>query len=163
RLFQCSHIWLGILAAAASARIVWPHERFAQWIVAGPPVIVPAPARGRARGRKGFTLKIFSFGGQGRPRLWGVVGGEVIGLHAVDPGAPNDLGDWLSKHDGDLKPLADLAKRAPASARKPLAGLTYRLPVSRPGKIICLGLNYLEHVKEGAQRDNIPQFPTIFM
>ncbi|TMJ30195.1 MAG: fumarylacetoacetate hydrolase family protein [Alphaproteobacteria bacterium] len=34
---------------------------------------------------------------------------------------------------------------------------------SRPGKVICLGLNYLEHVKEGSQRDNIPRFPTIFM
>jgi len=31
------------------------------------------------------------------------------------------------------------------------------------GKIICLGLNYLEHVKEGSQRDNIPKFPTIFL
>ena len=29
----------------------------------------------------------------------------------------------------------------------------------RPGKILCLGLNYLEHVKEGSQRDNIPKFP----
>ena len=57
----------------------------------------------------------------------------------------------------------ELAKRAPASARKPLSSLTYRLPVARPGKIICLGLNYLEHVKEGPQRDNLPKFPTIFM
>ena len=32
-----------------------------------------------------------------------------------------------------------------------------------PGKIVCLGLNYLEHVKEGFQKDNIPKFPTIFM
>jgi hypothetical protein len=88
-------------------------------------------------------MKIVAFEGQGGPRLGVVEDGQVIDLHAVDPGAPNDLGDWLSKHDGDLKPLADLAKRAPASARKPLAGLTYRLPVSRPGKIICLGLNYL--------------------
>ena len=48
-------------------------------------------------------------------------------------------------------------------ARRPLSGLTYRLPIGRPGKVICLGLNYLEHVKEGAQRDNIPKFPTIFM
>jgi 2-keto-4-pentenoate hydratase/2-oxohepta-3-ene-1,7-dioic acid hydratase in catechol pathway len=59
--------------------------------------------------------------------------------------------------------VAELAKRAPATARKPLSGLTYRLPVGRPGKIICLGLNYLEHVKEGPQRDNLPKFPTIFM
>jgi len=35
--------------------------------------------------------------------------------------------------------------------------------VATPGKVICLGLNYLEHVKEGSQRDNIPKFPTIFM
>ena len=35
--------------------------------------------------------------------------------------------------------------------------------MARPGKIICLGLNYLEHVKEGFQRDNVPKFPTIFM
>jgi 2-keto-4-pentenoate hydratase/2-oxohepta-3-ene-1,7-dioic acid hydratase in catechol pathway len=108
-------------------------------------------------------MKIVAFEGQGGPRLGVVEGDQVIDLHAVDAGAPTDLGDWLGKREGDVKPLADLAKRAPASARKPLAGLTYRLPISRPGKIICLGLNYLEHVKEGAQRDNIPQFPTIFM
>jgi len=55
------------------------------------------------------------------------------------------------------------AKRAPASARRPLRGLTYALPVGHPGKVVCLGLNYLEHVKEGPNRDNIPKFPTIFM
>jgi acylpyruvate hydrolase len=54
-------------------------------------------------------------------------------------------------------------KRAPAAARRPLKGLAYGLPVAAPGKVICLGLNYLEHVKEGSQRDNIPKFPTIFM
>jgi len=69
----------------------------------------------------------------------------------------------LAKTNGDLKPLADLAKKAQASARRPLKGLKYGLPVSHPGKVICLGLNYLEHVKEGSQRDNIPKFPTIFM
>src|SRR5262249_2787992 len=58
--------------------------------------------------------------------------------------------------------LAALARHAPRSARRPLAGLRYTLPVARPGKIICLGLNYLEHVKEGPQRDNIPKFPSIF-
>ena len=42
-------------------------------------------------------------------------------------------------------------------------GLTYALPVARPGKVVCLGLNYLEHVKEGPNRDNIQKFPTIFM
>jgi acylpyruvate hydrolase len=40
--------------------------------------------------------------------------------------------------------------------------LRYGYPVARPGKIVCLGLNYLDHVKEGPNRDNIPKFPTIF-
>ena len=92
-----------------------------------------------------------------------VEGDQVIDLQAVDAKVPANLADVLKANNGDLKSLADLAKRAPASARKPLKGLKYALPVMRPGKIICLGLNYLEHIKEGFQRDNVPKFPTIFM
>ena len=108
-------------------------------------------------------MKIVAFEGQGGTRLGIVEGDQVIDLNAADGNLPADLGEILAKNNGDARPLADIAKRAPASARKPLADLTYRLPVGRPGKIICLGLNYLEHVKEGPQRDNIPKFPTIFM
>ncbi|MGB6539632.1 MAG: fumarylacetoacetate hydrolase family protein [Xanthobacteraceae bacterium] len=108
-------------------------------------------------------MKIVAFEGQGGPRLGVVEGSEVVDLTAADSNAPTDLGAWLAKNNGETKPLADIAKRAPASARKPLAGLTYALPVGRPGKILCLGLNYLDHVKEGPNRDNIPKFPTIFM
>src|SRR6516225_6616460 len=108
-------------------------------------------------------MKIVAFEGQGGARLGVVEGDQAIDLQAVDANVPADLGEWLTKNNGDVKPLAELAKRATASARKPLASLTYRLPVAAPGKVICLGLNYLEHVKEGSQRDNIPKFPTIFM
>lgn len=69
----------------------------------------------------------------------------------------------MPRSSGDLKPLAELAKKAPASARKPYKGIKHALPVARPGKIICLGLNYMEHVKEGFSKDNVPKFPTIFM
>ena len=96
-------------------------------------------------------------------RLGVVEGEEVIDLQAVDANVPVDLGAMLASNNGDLKPLADLAKRAPASARRPLKGLKYALPVARPGKIVCLGLNYLDHAKEGPQRDNIPKYPTLFM
>src|ERR1700729_2887135 len=108
-------------------------------------------------------MKIVAFTNEKGPRLGVVEGDQAIDLSAADSNAPTDLGEWLAPHNGDLKPLADLAKRAPASAHRPLSSLTYGLPVVRPGKIICLGLNYLEHVKEGAQRDNVPKFPTIFM
>jgi len=107
-------------------------------------------------------MKIVGFEADGL-RLGVVEGDQVIDLQAVDAKVPSDLAAVLAANDGDLKALGDIAKRAPASARRPLKGLKFGLPVARPGKILCLGLNYLEHVKEGSQRDNIPKFPTIFM
>jgi 2-keto-4-pentenoate hydratase/2-oxohepta-3-ene-1,7-dioic acid hydratase in catechol pathway len=107
-------------------------------------------------------MKFVGFESNNGARLGVVEGDTVIDLKAVDANAPGDLGEALQRGNGDLKPLADLAKKAPASARVPLAGLKFTLPVPRPGKIICLGLNYLDHVKEGPQRDNIPKFQSIF-
>src|SRR3954453_5666759 len=106
-------------------------------------------------------MKIVAFESNG-PRLGVVEGDAAIDLQAADSNTPTDLGEALRRGNGDLKPLADLAKKAPASARRPLSGLKFALPVARPGKIICLGLNYLDHVKEGPQRDNIPKFQSIF-
>ena len=108
-------------------------------------------------------MKIVGFEADGGLRLGAVEGDQVIDLQAVDAKVPNDLGAVLAASNGDLKPLGDITKRAPASARRPLKGLKFGLPVVRPGKIICLGLNYLDHVKEGPSRDNIPKFPSIFM
>jgi len=108
-------------------------------------------------------MKIVAFEGPGGSRIGVVEGDQVVDLQAAEPRVPNDLGAWLAKTNGDTLELGEIAKRAPANARKPLASITHALPVGRPGKIICLGLNYLEHVKEGSQRDNIPKFPTIFM
>src|SRR5450432_3347108 len=107
-------------------------------------------------------MKIVGFETDAGLRLGVVEGDQVVDLQAVDPSVPNDLGAVLRQHNGDLKPLGEIAKRAPASAKRPLAGLTFALPVARPGKIICLGLNYLDHVKEGPQKDNIPKFQSIF-
>jgi acylpyruvate hydrolase len=108
-------------------------------------------------------MKIVGFESGNATHLGVIEGDQVIDLQAADASAPADLGEWLRRGNGDLSALRDLAKKAPAAARRPLAGLKYMMPVTKPGKIICLGLNYLDHVKEGPNRDNIPKFPTIFM
>lgn len=108
-------------------------------------------------------MKIVGFESNEGLRLGVVEGDNVIDLQAVDARVPANLAEVLSRHNGDLSAVGDLVKRAPASARKPLNGLKFGLPVSRPPKNICLGLNYMEHVKEGFNRDNVPKFPTIFM
>ena len=108
-------------------------------------------------------MKIVGFQTNEGLRLGVVEGDNVVDLQAVDPKVPANLADILAQNGGDLKSLGDLVKRAPASARKPFKGLKLGLPVARPPKVICLGLNYMEHVKEGMNRDNVPKFPTIFM
>jgi len=107
-------------------------------------------------------MKIVGFEANNSVRLGVVDGDSLVDLQAVDANVPVDLAEVLRRSNGDLTSIGALAKKAPASARRPLDGLKYALPVAHPGKIICLGLNYLDHVKEGPQRDNIPKFPSIF-
>ena len=108
-------------------------------------------------------MKITGFEVAGGLRLGVVEGDRVIDLQAADPSLPSDLATVLAKTGGDLSGLAALANKAPASAHLPLQGLKFALPVAKPGKIVCLGLNYMEHVKEGRYADNVPKFPTYFL
>jgi len=39
--------------------------------------------------------------------------------------------------------------------------ITFKVPIERPGKIICMGLNYADHAKEGGNAR--PQYPSFFM
>jgi len=106
-------------------------------------------------------MKIAGFETEDGLRLGVIRGDAVVDLQAVDPRIPSDLGLWLAAYDGDLAPLAALADRAPAAAHRPLDGLAFTLPVARPGKIVCLGLNYLDHAKEGGHAR--PAFPAVFL
>src|SRR5262249_42758137 len=116
---------------------------------------------GRQENRTVRIMKVVGFERDKALHLGVVEGDSVVDLQAVDARVPRDLGLWLADNDGDLKPLGDIARRAPAAARLPLANIVFALPVARPGKIVCLGLNYLEHAKEGGHQK--PEFPSIFM
>ena len=70
-------------------------------------------------------MKIVGFDSGTGPHLGVVEGDQVIDLNATDNRLPNDLGAALRATDGNLAPLADLAKSAPA-ARRPLRGLASR-------------------------------------
>jgi acylpyruvate hydrolase len=107
------------------------------------------------------AMKITGFETENDLRLGVIRGDTVVDLQAVDPRIPTDLALWLDAYEGELAPLAALADRAPAAAHRPLEGLTFALPVARPGKIVCLGLNYLDHAKEGGHAR--PEFPAVFL
>jgi len=107
-------------------------------------------------------MKLVGFELSGQRRLGVIEGDEVVDLQAVDSRVPADVADWLRGPEGDLQTLGAIAHGAPRSARLPLAGITYALPVARPNKVVCLGLNYMKHVKEGRYADDVPKYPTIF-
>jgi acylpyruvate hydrolase len=75
--------------------------------------------------------------------------------------------------DGDVvRPLRDVAELGVATPaevladpplsdeRVPLTDVTLRPVVPHPGKIVCMGLNYSEHVDEGVYE--VPDFPVLF-
>src|SRR5690349_2823978 len=68
------------------------------------------------------------------------------------------MGDAL-RAGTDLQ-AAGKAALAGGGARTALKGIEYALPVARPGKIICLGLNYYDHAKEGGREK--PVYPWFF-
>lgn len=94
----------------------------------------------------------------GRPRLAVVDGAAAIDLAAAVPGTPADLRAALEA-GVDLIAAAQhaIASKAP---RLPISGLAYAPLVPEPGKIVCLGLNYFDHAKEGG-RDK-PDYPWFF-
>lgn len=103
-------------------------------------------------------MKFTTYLRDGAPRLALVDGNDLVDLNDANAKVPADLRAAL-KAGVDLQAagqaaLKDKAKRQPLAAAK-LAPL-----VPEPGKIVCLGLNYYDHAKEGG-RDK-PEYPWFF-
>jgi acylpyruvate hydrolase len=106
-------------------------------------------------------LKFVTYQQNGASRVGVVDGQSVIDLNRVLPEVPADI--RLALLAGiDLTAAArkalELAKDAD---RLPLAGLSYAPLLPSPGKIICLGLNYFDHAKEGGREK--PDYPWFFL
>jgi 2-keto-4-pentenoate hydratase/2-oxohepta-3-ene-1,7-dioic acid hydratase in catechol pathway len=61
---------------------------------------------------------------------------------------------------GDVDPGA-LSGAIASAPRVPSASVVPALPVANPGKVVCLGLNYVDHIKEGGYE--IPDYPALFI
>jgi acylpyruvate hydrolase len=106
--------------------------------------------------------------------------GALVGGQAwiLDLGASLDeavdatrIVNWLDL-DGELWPKAQLAWRAVTYGAEPMETLAERglavrrdevqilAPVPRPGKLLCIGLNYRDHAKEGGVA--VPVSPILF-
>lgn len=103
-------------------------------------------------------MKFTTYLRDGVPRLAALDGAHFVDLHDADARVPADLRAAL-KAGIDL-PAAARAAIASQAARHSLTSVTLAPLVPEPGKIICLGLNYFDHAKEGG-RDK-PDYPWFF-
>ncbi|MFC5910813.1 fumarylacetoacetate hydrolase family protein [Streptacidiphilus monticola] len=101
----------------------------------------------------------------------GPLGSERPALLAEDEAHAYDLssvtgdidGDFLSRLLSHPDSWRDLSSRA-AAGEFPLvslAGVRVGAPLSRPGKVVCIGLNYRDHAAETGAA--IPAEPVVFM
>ncbi|MBX3505525.1 MAG: fumarylacetoacetate hydrolase family protein [Parvibaculum sp.] len=102
-------------------------------------------------------MRFVTFEEAGEARFGAVTDGEIADLAGL-AGAPASLFDMLQGDEAALAAARSLAEKAP---RRPLEGAKLLPVLPRPGKIICLGLNYAEHAAEGGREK--PDYPNFFM
>ena len=104
-------------------------------------------------------MRLVSFQLGGEHRIGVVLGDEVIDVSAIDKSAPNNLQSVIA--NDELSAIQAIADRAGDGHKHRLEDLDLDIPIRAPGKILCLGLNYMEHVNEGIFEKQ--PFPTVFM
>jgi 2-keto-4-pentenoate hydratase/2-oxohepta-3-ene-1,7-dioic acid hydratase in catechol pathway len=106
-------------------------------------------------------MKLMTFE-KGTGTALGLVEGDtVLDLGAAGIAVPKDLLGLIASGPGTLEAIKASAAKAPASARLPVASVKPALPIARPPKFICVGLNYLLHAKEGGHP--VPTYPSFFL
>jgi 2-keto-4-pentenoate hydratase/2-oxohepta-3-ene-1,7-dioic acid hydratase in catechol pathway len=103
----------------------------------------------------------FTRPGWAESRLGIVHDQTLVDLQLAEPALPRDLTTLIATGAEGLAHAARVAASAPAAAVEELSAVQLQPPVERPGKIICLGLNYADHAAEGGNAR--PEYPSFFM
>ncbi|MDW3099389.1 MAG: fumarylacetoacetate hydrolase family protein [Alphaproteobacteria bacterium] len=89
-------------------------------------------------------MKLATFTHGGTTRIGKVVDDKIIDLSKADPSLPTDMISFLAAGDAAMA-AAQKADLADAIA---LSDVTLEAPIMKPGKVMAIGLNYGDHVKE---------------
>jgi 2-keto-4-pentenoate hydratase/2-oxohepta-3-ene-1,7-dioic acid hydratase in catechol pathway len=82
-----------------------------------------------------------------------------IDLTATDPKLPNSLQEIIQSQE--YLDRSEATTTNPKAVTGNLKEITFKAPIERPGKIVCMGLNYADHAKEGGNAR--PEYPSFFM
>lgn len=96
--------------------------------------------------------------GQSEPHHGALLdGGRLLDFSLLDLVAP---ATWLDRTTEAFAAASRATENPPESAVLPLADVRLLSPVPRPGKVICIGLNYKDHAEESGM--DLPERPLVF-
>jgi len=108
-------------------------------------------------------MRLFSYRNQNGEKGIGVLcakdSQQFVDLCATDPSIPNNLLGLIEVDASLIK--AKQALNNPKAVIKNLSEIKFDTLIDRPGKIVCMGLNYADHAKEGGNAR--PEYPSFFM
>jgi 2-keto-4-pentenoate hydratase/2-oxohepta-3-ene-1,7-dioic acid hydratase in catechol pathway len=108
-------------------------------------------------------MRLFTYRDQANQKRLGMLcakdSSNFVDLCTTDPSIPANLRDLLAIDPELLK--AKNALENPKAVIKDLADIRFDTLIDNPSKIVCMGLNYADHAKEGGNAR--PEYPGFFM
>jgi len=95
-------------------------------------------------------MKLATFTHRHKTRIGVVVEQSIVDLAAAEPELPTDMKSFLEA--GEVAWARARSAQGSASARIPLAEVRLEAPIANPGKVLAIGLNYADHVKESGMQ-----------
>ena len=108
-------------------------------------------------------MRFLSFESHGHAKLGWIkdaTSTSFVDLGLLGLSLPTDL-KTLIETPGAMAAAHAAAQQAPASAMVALASVQLLPLIPNPGKIVCMGLNYADHAKEGGNAR--PDYPSFFL
>lgn len=108
-------------------------------------------------------MRFLSFEANGQAGIgWvkDILATNFVDLALAAPELPRNLKDLICT-PGGLAVADAAARNAPSNAVKAISSVTMLPLITNPGKIVCMGLNYADHAKEGGNAR--PEYPSFFL
>jgi 2-keto-4-pentenoate hydratase/2-oxohepta-3-ene-1,7-dioic acid hydratase in catechol pathway len=109
-------------------------------------------------------MQLVTFARDGAQRLGALTqrdGREaILDLNSADPRLPSDMIAFLGGGGESRAQAGRVLDDPPPAALLDRDAVRLMAPIPRPGKIICIGLNYRDHAEESNAQ--VPEYPTVF-
>jgi acylpyruvate hydrolase len=109
-------------------------------------------------------MRLVTFEHGGRQRAGALRGDRIIDLRRAEPELPATVLELIQGGPAVLDWLRQTVDRAAIETTLPMSEVRLLAPIPRPPKVLCIGLNYANHVKEAEHMGlKWPNKPSVFM